>query len=123
MSLTLRAQEVPEWRYHVHALGSFRGWCKKGHASSLLTKEQERQMPSRTDDFEGIGQATKLVCDLLQIDQSDEQSRKRVTFLVSDYVRSGISDLDLLTNYVVYDYRRTASANEYGQAQQTPTEF
>ncbi len=50
--------------------------------------------------------AMTLACNALKIGDVDEQNRKRVAFLVTGFMSAGISDPDLLTNYVVYQYRQ-----------------
>lgn len=58
------------------------------------------------DGLNRMQQAMILACNALEVSDVDEENRKRVAFLVTGFMRAGISDPELLTNYVVYQYRQ-----------------
>lgn len=58
------------------------------------------------DGLNKMQRAMTLACDALEIRDVDQLNRKRVAFLVTGFMRAGISDPELLTNYVVYQYRQ-----------------
>jgi hypothetical protein len=58
------------------------------------------------DVLNDMQRAMTLACRALDISDVDEANRKRIAFLVTGFMRAGISDPDLLTNYVVYQFRQ-----------------
>ncbi len=58
------------------------------------------------DGLDRMQRAMTLACNALEIGDVDEPNRERVAFLVTGFMRAGITDAELLTNYVVYQYRK-----------------
>jgi hypothetical protein len=53
-------------------------------------------------------QAMDQACCDLEVSQSDEKNRDRVAFLVTGFMRAGVNDIGLLTNYVIHQFRHLA---------------
>ncbi len=65
--------------------------------------------PRGVIDNDGLNKmqlAMTLACSALEVSEVDEPNRERVAFLLTGFMRAGISDPDLLTNYVLYQYRQ-----------------
>ena len=74
-----------------------------------VRREKIMPFPRGVIDNDGLNrmqQAMTLACNALEVSDVDEENRKRVAFLVTGFMHAGISDPELLTNYVVYQYRQ-----------------
>jgi hypothetical protein len=58
------------------------------------------------DGLNKMQDAMALACSVLEVSDGDEPNRKRIAFLVTGFMRAGVSDPELLANYVVYHYRQ-----------------